>query len=184
MTDKINNPNQDLHALLAEVIPEMECRVAALQQLWPGVEVLTHLHRNERILNELKKHHSKGSTMNSTTQSIVRTERGWAGHFCDASHCDFHRNTLLECGDTRLVVSTIGNYRPCPKEELKTIGYKRYYETMVFRAKKEGAYWDADVCDEYSIDSNWKICADSSEQLPDNAVRRNGDRSTLIWKIQ
>lgn len=104
--------------------------------------------------------------MNSTTKLLKRTERGWAGHFCASTYCNFHRNTLLEYGETRLVISTIGNYRPWPKEELETVRPKRYYETMVFRAKKEGAYWDADICDEYSIDSNWEICADSPKQLP------------------
>lgn len=106
--------------------------------------------------------------MDSTTQIVVRTERGWAGHFCGSCYCGFRRNTLLEYGNTRIVVSTVGNYRPPPKEELETIGYKRYYETMVFGAKKEGPYWEADVNQQYNIENPCGINADIPECLPDD----------------
>ena len=73
------------------------------------------------------------------TDELNRTERGWAGHFIGAHQCKFRRNTLLELGDVRIVVSAvgamelqIGQTRKCPYEE---VGYKRYFETMVFRAQ-------------------------------------------------
>jgi hypothetical protein len=98
---------------------------------------------------------------------VKRTERGWAGHFICAHSCLFRRNTLLECGDERIIVSTVGAY--LYKEKLETIGAGgRYYETMAFKAKNEGPYFDADVHNELSFDSEWSICAGSPEELPDD----------------
>jgi hypothetical protein len=71
---------------------------------------------------------------------VKRTERGWAGHFIDASRCRFRRNTLLECGEKRIVVSTIGAL-----ENGERVGYNSYYETMAFPAKKKGIYWEANT---------------------------------------
>ena len=82
---------------------------------------------------------------------VKRTERGWPGHFCAASSCLFRRNTLLEYGDIRLVVSSVGNYRDSGGK-LQPLGCaERMYETMMFRAKYDGTYWDADVKDEISL---------------------------------
>jgi len=90
------------------------------------------------------------------------TERGFAGHFCGSASCLFHRNTLVEYGNKRMVVSTVGNYRPALRGmELtnrdRQIGLDRYYETMVFRAKKIGVYWEADVSEEIEFNSAWSI---------------------------
>jgi hypothetical protein len=76
----------------------------------------------------------------------------------------FRRNTLIECGDRRIVVSTVGNY--IYQEKIQTIGHRRYYETMAFEAVLEGPYRDADVSEEVSFSSPWSICADSPEELP------------------
>lgn len=96
-----------------------------------------------------------------------RTERGWAGHFICALSCMFRRNTLLENGDEKIVVSTVGGYRY--NDKLETIGAGgRYYETMAFKAKKEGPYFEADVSEQLSFDSEWAICAESPEELPDD----------------
>ena len=91
------------------------------------------------------------------------TERGFAGHFICSSSCLFHRNTLLEYGNDRIIVSTVGNYRPknIPAEKLKKedqeIGINRFYETMAFEAIKKGVYWEINVQREIDFKSNWAI---------------------------
>ena len=88
---------------------------------------------------------------------IYVTERGWPGHFCAAAHCQFHRNTLLEKDDIRIVVSTVGNYQPPHSKKYETIGFDRYGETMAFHARWNDPYWDADVRPSrtLSFDSDW-----------------------------
>ena len=87
----------------------------------------------------------------------IRIERGWIGHFICGNECRFRRNTLLENGDIRVVISTVGNYYPEPEEKINTIGCNRYYETMAFIAKKEGEYWEADVSRQIYFKSNWAL---------------------------
>lgn len=94
--------------------------------------------------------------------NIKITERGWAGHFCGSGSCGYRRNTLVENGRKKIVVSTVGNYQPHGKINKKdkfenTIGCDRYYETMVFEAKKRGVYWEADVMKEVNFKSNWAL---------------------------
>lgn len=86
---------------------------------------------------------------------VTREERGWAGHFIGARFCLFRRNTLLVCGETRIVVSTVGRMLDVSSQEFKPkfepIGAGRYYETMAFHASKYGPYWEADVTREVSL---------------------------------
>lgn len=86
---------------------------------------------------------------------VKRTERGFPAHFICCDRCRFRRNTLLECGDVRVVVSTVGNMWIDGKPD--TIGHNRYYETMVFRAKFEKGYWEANTTEQISIESEWAI---------------------------
>ena len=110
---------------------------------------------------------------------VNRTERGWAGHFICADSCEFRRNTLLESGEERIVVSTVGGYRY--NEKLKTIGAGgRYYETMAFEAKKKGPYFDADVSEQLSFENEWAICADSIDELPDDVDNRADEMHEAI----
>lgn len=99
--------------------------------------------------------------MSENEQAIIRTERGWAGHFCAAHDCNFRRNTLLERGETRIVVSTVGNFSPRAEGRLRKqeqwIGYERFYETMAFLAEKRGQYWEADIRQQLSFRSPWSI---------------------------
>lgn len=95
---------------------------------------------------------------------VKRTERGWRGHFILSDRCLFSRNTLLEYGDIKIVVSTVGNCmnystKGFPnKTEIMEIGYERYYETMAFHSNpNDGLYHDADVTKEVQFDSPWSI---------------------------
>lgn len=89
---------------------------------------------------------------------IIRLERGWAGHFICADRCRFRRNTLLSYDKIKIVISTVGLMVIEQSNEFQTIGFSRYYETMVFHAKKnDKRYSDIDVGREIDFDSNWTI---------------------------
>ena len=88
---------------------------------------------------------------------IKRTERGWAGHFISVNRCRFRRNTLLELGRVRAVISTVGAMMAVDKSGVDMICRYRYYETMVFRARKVGCYWESNVNKEISFTSKWQI---------------------------
>jgi hypothetical protein len=99
-------------------------------------------------------------------QEVKATEQGWAGHFICSHICSFRRNTLVEFGGKRIIVSTVGamqereeikNYTDEQKKLLRQVGYERYYETMVFWAKFDAPYWHADVRREVSFDADWSI---------------------------
>lgn len=92
---------------------------------------------------------------------VIRTERGWAGHFICADRCLFKRNTLLEYEETKIVVSTVGNL--IIDGEISEIGFERCFETMAFHAKFEDPYWEADVSREVSFDSNWALGKDVND---------------------
>lgn len=81
------------------------------------------------------------------TNKVKITERGWPAHYILGHRCVFHRNTLLECGDVKIVVSSVGQLmlkrHNGLEDELVEVGSGRFYETMVFYAK-EDKWHDAD----------------------------------------
>jgi len=89
-------------------------------------------------------------------RKVERTERGWPGHYILARSCLFCRNTLLECGEKRIVVSTVGS-KFGRDGEIEQVGPGRYYETMAFPAEKDGPYWEAVPCDQIKFESPWCI---------------------------
>ncbi len=92
----------------------------------------------------------------SNSSGVIRTERGWAGHFIGAASCYFRRNTLLSYKDIKIVVSTVGLMEINGKFE--KIGVGRYYETMAFHSKyNDTRYHDADVSMEIGFESPWAI---------------------------
>jgi hypothetical protein len=109
---------------------------------------------------------------------IKRTERGWAGHFCAASYCSFRRNTLLKLNEIKVVISTVGGYKPFNKVE--EISCNRYYETMVFYTDENDLiYNDIDVSKEISFVSPW--CINSLDNYPDN--RANEMHENVVKEI-
>lgn len=90
---------------------------------------------------------------------VVRTERGWAGHFICAQRCRFRRNTLLDNGKNKIVVSTVGLMESLDiAGTFLPIGNKRYYETMAFECDcSDKRFFDADVSRPVDFDSPWSI---------------------------
>ena len=115
--------------------------------------------------------------MDHNAFTVQRTERGWAGHFICANRCRFRRNTLLERGDTRIVVSTVGLLENIKGDGFETVGNDRYFETMAFHAAFDGRYWDADVSREISFESPWCILdVDAND-------RANDQHEAVVWEI-
>ena len=99
-------------------------------------------------------------------KEVKRTERGWAGHFIAASSCRFRRNTLLECGDIKIVVSTVGAMYLNGK--IEEIGVDRHYETMVFHVDpKSEDYKDVDVSRQVWFDSPWSLKVKKTDKFID-----------------
>lgn len=127
-------------------------------------------------------------------EQIKRTERGWPAHFVCASRCLFRRNTLLEKGELRVVVSTVGAFKPdIDKKGYHEIGLGRHYETMAFMAKKEFApppakkekfYWHADV--QKQIPLSGKIAIPSIEFEDDMSADEMHERAVaeLVEKME
>lgn len=92
----------------------------------------------------------------SSSSGVIRTERGWAGHFICADRCRFRRNTLLTYNDIKIVVSSVGLMEIDGKFE--PVGAERHFETMAFHAdKNDNRYFDADVNKQIYFDSDWAI---------------------------
>lgn len=116
---------------------------------------------------------------------VKRTERGWAGHFICADACRFRRNTLIEYGDKKWVVSTIGRMVVTDHKTLKskydTIGAgNRYYETMAFKGSEiEKGYIDANVSEPIDFESNWAI----NDIKPDSEQRANDMHEKVVEEL-
>lgn len=122
---------------------------------------------------------------------VKRTDRGWAGHLCVANSCRYHRNTLLEFGDKKIVISTVGHYVNSDRK-IDTIGLNRWYETMCFEGIEENGYIEADIHNEIPIDQEWGIWGDSWQEVLDKypLVDNQADKmhesivAEMIEKIQ
>ena len=114
-------------------------------------------------------------------KEVKRTERGWAGHFIAASQCYFRRNTLLECEEVKVVVSTIGAYHNS-RDEYEQVGLNRDYETMAFYVDPAtGAYNDVDVERQIYFESPWALEIKKGDKFPD--LKANEMHETVVQEL-
>ena len=114
-------------------------------------------------------------------KEVKRTERGWAGHFICSDSCKFRRNTLLECGETKVVVSTVGNYFNS-RGEYDQVGLDRDYETMAFYVDpRTGAYNDIDVERQIWFESPWAFQIKKGDKFPD--LKANEMHETVVQEL-
>jgi len=130
----------------------------APRELW----LAGHQHTREELaqvlmLLRLASAGAKGGDGGEAMSKVKRTERGWAAHFICVGRCAFRRNTLLQCGRKRIVVSTVGDMRLKDDGEIEEIGLERFYETMAFHAVYEKPYWEANIEREVSFESPWSL---------------------------
>ena len=109
------------------------------------------------------------------------TERGWAGHFIMANRCRFRRNTLLEYGNTKIVVSSVGLMESRVHDGFETVGHNRYFETMSWYADlNDTRYYDIDVSNPVYFDSPWSInevdADDKANIMHDKVVRELSEK--------
>jgi len=115
-------------------------------------------------------------------ETLKTTERGWAGHFICADRCRFRRNTLIEFGIKKVVVSTVGDM--VIGNEQQQIGLDRYYETMSFEAQLDAdGYWDADVTKPVVFDSEWCVTKLTSESDAEANQMHNNVVSEISNKL-
>lgn len=106
-------------------------------------------------------------------EAVIRQERGWAGHFICADQCLFRRNTLLTCGDVRIVVSTVGLWKANYvtdgtmdfDRKFQELGPGRYFETRAFHAKYIHPYWDANISREVFFESPWCVTTPDADDI-------------------
>ena len=122
-------------------------------------------------MKETKKKDEKAFAIHnvSNCSGVIRTERGWAGHFICANRCRFRRNTLLTYNDIMIVVPSVGLMEIDGKFD--PVGAGRHFETMAFHAdKNDKRYFDADVSKQVYFESDWAIAevdADGLEEVID-----------------
>lgn len=86
-----------------------------------------------------------------------------------------------------MIVSTVGAMPATesaslvqPLKEFETIGDGRYYETMVFTAKRtQEVYWDADIRQRLTFQSPWKI----SDMTEASDLRANDMHEAVVAEI-
>ena len=100
-------------------------------------------------------------------KEVKRTERGWAGHFCCSDSCKFRRNTLLECGETKVVISTVGNSFDS-RGRFDHVGVGRDYETYAYYVDPaSGDYKDIDVERQIWFESRGAYLIKKGDKYPD-----------------
>ena len=99
---------------------------------------------------------------------VKRTERGQAGHYFGARYCLFRRNTLIEYGNKKQIVSTVGNYISPLTHKKNTITGNKWYETVAYVAYQNGCYIDIDSNQKIPINSECAIKGETIQELATN----------------
>lgn len=126
-------------------------------------------------------------------KQVTRTERGWTGHYICSYKCLFRRNTLLEYGDVKVVVSTVGAQLESDiPRRFDTVGADRYYETRAFMADMDDTrFYDIDVGKMLVVDSNTAIdhldADDEANDMHEAVVEEMAEKMVngtlkLIWE--
>lgn len=89
-------------------------------------------------------------------REVKVTYRGWPGHYILGDRCVFHLNTLLEAGQARVVVSSVGNLRSQghlshASEPIGSLVNPHYFETKAFWAQEKDGYWEAATSNEIKL---------------------------------
>lgn len=114
-------------------------------------------------------------------KEVKRTERGWAGHFCCSDSCKFRRNTLLECGEIKVVVSTVGNYFDS-RGNFDHVGIGRDYETYAYYVDPAtGPYKDIDVERQIYFESTGAYLIKKGDKFPD--LKANEMHETVVQEL-
>lgn len=114
-------------------------------------------------------------------KEVKRTERGWAGHFCCSDSCKFRRNTLLECGEIKVVVSTVGNYFDS-RGKFDHVGIGRDYETYAYHVDPaSGDYKDIDVERQIWFESRGAYLIKKGDKYPD--LIANNMHETVVQEL-
>ena len=117
------------------------------------------------------------------------TERGWPGHYIMGYACLFRRNTLLEYGEKKYIVSTIGSKfknLAQPREGYEEVGHNRWFETCVFKAIEEDGYIDIDPAEElYDYEEGLfaKTIEELKEKYPTVDNKANEMHDAVVAKV-
>lgn len=144
----------------------------------------TLAHNMSRVASELEDYFANGGddfAWNKSNEKLKITERGWPGHFIAAESCLFRRNTLIEYGRYKVIVSTVGEYINPLTRKMDAIGHERWYETMAFVGGEYNGYIDADAGKAVKFTSECGMYARDIDELAlkyglvDNAANRMHD---------
>lgn len=113
--------------------------------------------------------------MNAQT-GIEVVERPFRGHFCAANDCRFFRTT--DVGD-KWRVSTIGDYHQGGIGRRQEIGYKRFFETMVFPLSNKRCEGCGGPCDGAQLVADW---SEMEADAYSNAAEAEAGHAVIVAK--
>ena len=98
--------------------------------------------------------------MDELTNDVTTVlERGWPGHHRLSRFCLFNRNTLIECGERRVIVSSVGEHLVGFNNPPKELPDGGFFETKAFEADWHGTSWECDTERPIQLpnDRDWRV---------------------------